>query len=60
MPNLKSFTFKYRLTAIEGSRIRKATTVLLNNEGKKKKSLKTRIFNLNFLQQRKLQIQKGF
>uniref|UniRef100_A0A914LUU3 Lethal giant larvae homologue 2 domain-containing protein n=1 Tax=Meloidogyne incognita TaxID=6306 RepID=A0A914LUU3_MELIC len=35
MPNLKSFTFKYRLTAIEGSRIRKATTVLLNNEAKK-------------------------
>ena len=50
MPNLKSFTFKYRMTAIEGSRIRKATTVLLNNESKKKKSFRIKIFNLkNFL-----------
>ncbi|KAL7075580.1 hypothetical protein ACQ4LE_005223 [Meloidogyne hapla] len=34
MPSLKSFTFKYRLTAIEGSRIKKAKTVLIGNETK--------------------------
>lgn len=33
LPSLKSSNFKYRLTALEGSRIRKATIIQMNSRG---------------------------